>query len=222
MPDSDVHDFQVRLRRSPEGIIVIEAAGWIDLHNERLLRGALDRAVVYGAPVIVEVNRVRGETIHLLICLVFGLRRVAFGTDGLVVVCTAERLLQLFESAGMEEVFYIVPDLATARELYVDRTVYEYPAPSLRALRKLLRKGFETTPPAAPQVIDRLSRFHSDRPVRAPTSLIRNPPADPAPSTVRKTVLVTATAVGIVATAGAIWHRLSHRRPRRAVPPKRL
>ncbi len=216
MPGRDVHDFRVVLRRSPEGIVVIEVAGWIDMHNQRLLRGALDSAAVRGAPVIVDVNRVRGETSHLMICLVFGLRRVQFGADGLVVVCTAERLLRLFESAQLEKAFYIVPDLTSARELYVDRTVFDYPAPSLRALERLLRKGFETAPPAAAPVIDRLSLFYLDRPVRARTSLIRNLSTDPAPSSARKTAVATATALGIIATAGATWHRLRrHKRKTR-------
>ena len=101
--------------RAEGGRTVIEVAGEIDVYTAPKLREKIATLVDDGEHhLVIDLERVEFLDSTGLGALIGGLKRVRNHDGSLSLVCTRERLLKLFRITGLNKVFDIHPDVASA------------------------------------------------------------------------------------------------------------
>jgi anti-sigma B factor antagonist len=94
---------------------IVEVGGEIDVYTAPRLREALVELVDEGKyRLVVDLERVEFLDSTGLGVLVGGLKRVRTHDGSLSLVCTQERLLKIFRITGLDKVFDIHEDIASA------------------------------------------------------------------------------------------------------------
>ncbi|WP_446685221.1 STAS domain-containing protein [Kribbella deserti] len=94
---------------------VVEVGGEIDVYTAPKLRETLVSLVDAGNHhLVLDLEKVEFLDSTGLGVLVGGLKRVRTNDGSLALVCTQERLLKIFRITGLDKVFDIHPDVASA------------------------------------------------------------------------------------------------------------